>query len=47
MIFASYEFIFLFFPIVIIGYFLLSKFQSLKLQHSFFGNCIIGFLFMV
>ena len=35
MVFASYEFIFLFFPIVIIGYFLLSKFSSLKLQHIF------------
>ncbi|WP_121610088.1 MBOAT family O-acyltransferase [Mesobacillus foraminis] len=35
MIFASYEFIFIFFPIVIIGYFLFSKFRSFKFQHIF------------
>ncbi|WP_391557550.1 MBOAT family O-acyltransferase [Robertmurraya sp.] len=35
MIFASYEFIFLFFPMVIITYFLLSNYNSIKLQHCF------------
>ena len=35
MIFSSYEFIFIFFPIVIIGYFLLSKIKSIKIQHIF------------
>jgi len=35
MVFASYEFIFVFFPIVFAGYFLLSKFESFKLQHFF------------
>nr|WP_307206510.1 MBOAT family O-acyltransferase [Paenibacillus harenae] len=35
MVFASYEFIFWFFPFVFAGYFLLSKFESFKFQHLF------------
>ena len=35
MIFSSYEFIFVFFPIVIIGYFFMSKFKNIRIQHMF------------
>ena len=35
MIFSSYEFIFIFFPIVIVGYFLLSYFKNRNIQYSY------------
>ena len=35
MIFSSYEFIFIFFPMVIVGYFLLSYFKNRNIQYSY------------
>lgn len=35
MIFSSYEFIYVFLPIVVITYFILSKLSNMKIQHIF------------
>ena len=55
MIFSTYEFIFVFLPIVLIGYFLLSKLKNCKIQQIFlilaslffYGYYNVGYLSII